>query len=60
METLGKLFEGKRGLVMFFMLNALTAYCIYQWHVYEAMKIYHPKLTVTEFLLLGDKIQVDP
>lgn len=60
METLGKIFEGKKGLVTFFILNALTAYCIYHWHVYEAMRVYHPKLTVTEYLLLGGNIQVDP
>jgi hypothetical protein len=60
MEMLGKLFEHKRGFVVFLLLNALTAYCIYQWHVYEAMKVYHPKLTVTEYLLLGGNIQVDP
>lgn len=60
METLGRIFEGKRGLVVFLLLNVFTAYCIWHWHVYEAMKIYHPKLTFTEYCLLGGNIQVDP
>jgi hypothetical protein len=60
MEILGKIFEGRRGIVAFLLLNALTAYCIWHWHVFEAMKAYHPKLTFIEYCLLGDKIKVDP